>query len=210
MRGRDGRLYNGKGTKGGLAAQTSPVPQSLPSLPQKVPVSKLSAEPSAPSLPLSMLHPLSHNSKIVLPEPPYQMQEIAFGIEEDAATIEFPNHNDECADDWLTLDVLLDKNMYFQNNCHALSSELTELLYHQYSYSDEVSEISTVQLSYGYGVHAAVKVELDGEPWILDYTARQFDSTLPNPLIIPEGKWEALIDYYVWTQYFDSRTNHAT
>lgn len=200
-RGRDGRLYNGKGTKGGLAPSEAKhaVPTGAPRIPSKP---ALPVEPQT-----DFIHPLSIKPSIANIQPPEALQDLAADIHDDAHEVEFANHNSDYDDDWMTLGELLEHDAYYRNNCDPLSGELCEYLTSAMSPDDEFENVSTVHLFYGSGIHAAVRLEVEGEPWVLDYTARQFDTSLPVPLMLPQHKWEALIDHHIWTAYKDQRTD---
>jgi len=206
-RGRDGRLYNGKGTKGGRAKPIASPPQlSSPALPTKAQKATIAPEAIKPDM-LVMKHPLADNPKLEVPPPPEALVDILDEISEDYAEIEFPNHNADYEDDWLSMEELISDNAYYRNNCDAVSSEMSEYIYMNYYSEEGITDITPVQLQYKSAVHVAVGLKVDGSPWVIDYTARQFDEKAPCPLVLPQQKWEALIDYYVWTQFSDTRTD---
>lgn len=204
-RGKDGRLYNGKGTRGGLAPSKPHIGQSmsdaLPTLPEAT--SSLSsdadkARPDKVQLAAAKLAAL----KI---DPPEGITDITVDIESEASSIEFQNHNSASGEDWLTLEELIENDNLYENNCDAVSGEIYNYLEEMSSHYHDISKIDLVQLNYARGAHVAVTVTINEAEWVLDYTAKQFDSSLPAPLLAPRKEWENLIDAYIWVKHKDSR-----
>lgn len=135
------------------------------------------------------------------------LEELKEGILEDASELEFPNHSPESNKDWLTIANVIKRNKFYENNCHAISSELAQFMDELGSYTDGFKSAETIQLDYNNGVHVAVLVEdEDGEKTVVDYTARQFDKSLPVPLMLKQNDWEELIDYYIEKLHGDYRS----
>jgi len=154
-----------------------------------------------------MKHTLADNPKLEVPRPPEALADMLDEISEDYAEIEFLNHNDDYEGDWLSMEELISNNAYYRNNCDAVSSEMSEYMHMNYYSEEDIADIAPVQLQYKTAVHVAVELKVEGSPWVVDYTARQFDEKAPCPLVLPRQKWEALIDYYVWTQFSDTRAD---
>lgn len=203
-RGKDGRLYNGKGSKGGLA----------PSKPSS-PLAKQTILPGIPEPSDTLLQPsdgalldkraIEHLKKQILQtSPPEEILEVVDDIEYDAEHIEFANHNGNSNLEWLTIEQLLEKQL-FQNNCDAVSYELYNYLTSVEDYNENFSNISIAELKYERGTHVAVELETGDKKWILDYTAKQFDKDLTSPLIVQKRQWEILIDSYIKEQHNDTR-----
>lgn len=205
-RGKDGRLYNGKGTRGGLApSDPSITPSSakaLPTLPRQTSsLSEASDVESSNKLKLAA-HKLAA-LKIKHPEP---VSDLISDIESEAYLIEFPNHNSTSSEDWLSLEELIRNDKLCENNCDAVSGEIYNYLEETSPHNhQEISEIDLIQLDYTKGAHVATSFTVGKQKWVIDYTARQFDTTLPVPLVIPQDKWEELIDSYIWLKHKDSR-----
>jgi hypothetical protein len=203
-RGSDGKLYNGKGTKGGLA----PTPPTKGKATSKLP--KLPAAPTVPAAKTTKsvvkkvkTHTLPDISNIEVPE---NLLETTEGIELDASSIEFPNHNSASKKEWMTLEELISKDKYYDNNCDAVSGEVYNYLEEMQYEFEGISNVDLVQLDYAKGAHVAVSVaNEDREDWVIDYTAKQFDTSLPVPLVLPKKTWEDLIDGYIWAKHKDSR-----
>lgn len=198
-RGSDGKLYNGKGTKGGLAP-TPPAKDKAKSALPKLPVA-----PATPAAKVKKVETrkLPDISNIDIPE---SLVDTVDGIELDASSIEFPNHNSAAKKDWMTLEELISKDKYYDNNCDAVSGEVYNYLEEMQIDYEGISNVDLVQLDYAKGAHVAVSVtNEDGEDWVIDYTAKQFDTSLPVPLVLPKKTWEDLIDGYIWAKHKDSR-----
>lgn len=211
-RGKNGKLYNGKGTKGGLAptppAKGNPI-SKLPKLPV-VPISTISKgiEPTIDYFPAQEgetppARKLPNISDIDVPE---NLIDTIDGIDSEADSIEFPNHNSDAKTDWLTLRELISEDKHYLNNCDAVSGEVYNYLEEMQDEYEGISNVDLVQLDYAKGAHVAVSVtNEDGKDWVIDYTAKQFDTSLPVPLVLPKKTWEDLIDGYIWAKHKDSR-----
>jgi hypothetical protein len=204
-RGKDGRLYNGKGTRGGLAPSkpdmAQPALDTLPTLPEAS--SRLSDDANKPRPDKIQL--AAAKLSALKATPPETIADLSVDIESEANTIEFPNHNAASGEDWLTLEELIENDNLYENNCDAVSGEIYNYLEEMASHYPEISKIDLVQLNYNKGAHVAVTATIDESEWVLDYTAKQFDSSLPVPLLVPRQEWENLIDAYIWVKHKDSR-----
>jgi hypothetical protein len=128
-RGRDGRLYNGKETKRVRAPSPFEKPKQsiLPPLPalaqDEVKANNIGGHTKASA-------PIPNRKKPTFKEydlPP-ALTETLDDISEDYYNIEFANHNSNYEDDWMSMGQLLSKGIYYQNNCDAVSSEISEYL----------------------------------------------------------------------------------
>jgi hypothetical protein len=204
-RGKDGRLYNGKGTRGGLApskpASDTGEAKDIPSLPEaSYSQSEVSVGISRNSLDL-----VAVKLATLKIEAPAEVSDLISDIESEASSIEFPNHNHASGEDWLSLEELIQNDNLYENNCDAVSGEIYNYLEEMSNHYPDITKIDLVQLDYTKGAHVATSLELEGESWVLDYTAKQFDSSLPVPLIAPKKDWEKLIDLYIWVKHKDTR-----
>lgn len=108
-------------------------------------------------------------------------------IDEDS--VEIYDHSGLGDEEMLTLADLRDNPELLANNCYSVSSELAEQLFSP----DE--EVGVISIAYRdrHSHHAVSFRNSDGEEVILDFTAAQYDSSLPIPFIADRARWKATI-----------------
>lgn len=136
------------------------------------------------------------------PETPETVNTIAYNVMDYPEDVEFPNHNPQ-GEEWLTLQDTLENPNLLQNNCGAITWAVIETI------TQELPDGYTAEektLTYNNGVHVAVLItDPQNKQHIIDYTAKQYDPTLPTPYITSKENWEKTIDSYVQQQFQDTR-----
>lgn len=135
---------------------------------------------------------------------PYELQDVAQSFIDYAEEIMVDNHNDDGEPVLPLSEILADENLMV-NNCGPVTWAVIEELERD---SSEGFSYREHTLQYGKGVHVAVLAESDnGDEYVIDFTARQYDSGLPCPLVVKRYEWEKTIDYYVSTIHGDERVS---
>lgn len=103
--------------------------------------------------------------------------------------LEIADHSGLASGDWITLAELRDNPEALGNNCQAVSAELGKELVG----GDEKVELLTVHYEDGY-LHNAVSITLPtGSTVVLDFTAAQYDPSLPIPFVAEKARWRDTI-----------------
>lgn len=107
----------------------------------------------------------------------------------DEESIEIYDHSGLSDEEILTLAELRDNPDLLANNCYSVSSVLAQEL----SSPDE--EVGVISIAYRdkHSHHAVSIRNADGEEVILDYTAAQYDNSLPIPFLANRARWKATI-----------------
>ena len=79
------------------------------------------------------------------------------------------------------------------NNCETATEHVLELIVTKIGQDPGVAH-GTAQLDWEPDMHFANTVTVDGATWVVDYTARQFDKTLPFPYVAALTDWKQVID----------------
>ena len=113
------------------------------------------------------------------------------------------DNNSDTGDETVTLYEILNNDKLLINNCGPVTWALME----QLTYDDmQHMSYSEHTIQYRKGVHVALLAEsTQGEQYIIDLTARQYNPELPCPFIAKRYEWEQTIDYYVRELYNDER-----
>lgn len=111
-------------------------------------------------------------------------------------TLEFANHSDRSIengyDEYVFLNDCANEDVAW-NNCWIVASEILENISAEDFDADEIKQIDV--MAEGAGVyHAAIAASVEGEWIVYDYTARQFDKTLPFPLVAPQNIWKDILE----------------
>lgn len=109
-------------------------------------------------------------------------------IDED--TVELADHSGLGSDEYITLSELRENPETLANNCHAASLAIAEEL----EGDEEVVELLSINYEDGYTHHAVSLKSPDGVEVILDYTAAQYDSSLPIPFVAERARWQSTIE----------------
>ena len=133
----------------------------------------------------------------VSPAIPQSVQRIVDEFGDFLHEIEFLDHSDLARDGCATMDQLADPK-WAQGNCNAASWALAESLF-----MDEEFDVKTICLKFAKNEHWANVVQVDGQNWVFDYTARQFDASATFPLVMPVEQWRAYINTLTMKLYSD-------
>lgn len=118
-----------------------------------------------------------------------------FSLDEYEDEIEIPNSNKEASSAaWITLADVKNNPRLAAGNCGSVSYALESELSHDFS--SENIDFSSVEVKYqdGYN-HVANKAILpNGDIVMVDYTANQYDQTLPTPYVAGVKEWAATIN----------------
>ena len=136
-----------------------------------------------------------------------EIQEAAVIIAEKYANLEFPNHANEEAGGYLTLADMADAKLAY-NNCDAASAEIVERLNASDFNADNLQYIG-VETSDSQKFHAAVLVTKENQQFVVDYTIRQFNSTLPYPYIATRQEWMTQLEKETSLRWHSSRRNQV-
>lgn len=156
--------------------------------------------PSLPALPLP--------AELPQREIPRSVQEVIDNIVLYAEEIEFPDNGASAVDDeYVTLSEMEDGDRA-GNNCFSASNEVARALVEQIGLEPD-QECKVVQLEFSNNGTSSVHVanllqQGEGEGWVLDFTARQFDPEVEWPLAMPLEQWEGWIAEQVRVQYGDA------
>ena len=139
-----------------------------------------------------------------IPDAPQELIELAYDFMNYADEITIENHH-KVGPEMVTLADMLENNKLFSNNCGPTTWAILDDLRNEeiagYSFKEHT-------LTYNEGVHVAVLATSDsGEEYVIDFTAKQYYSKLPCPLVEKRENWEKSIDTYVSMLYKDSRKN---
>ena len=108
----------------------------------------------------------------------------------DNEDLEIPNHSSDEYGEWVTLSQMAD-GAVARNNCWAVTAELLERMGQDEFEGDTVAQIEIE----GSGVyHAAIVTHVDGQHYVVDYTIRQFDQSLPFPYVGTQEDWIATVE----------------
>lgn len=80
-----------------------------------------------------------------------------------------------------------------ENNCEAVTEAIVSRIHANEFNADEIEKIEIVGDAVGV-YHAAVAALVDDEWVVFDYTARQFNETLPFPLVAPQDVWKKILE----------------
>lgn len=133
--------------------------------------------------------------------PPDEITELVDGLAFSPEEVWFPNHNSTSDEEWLNLQQLADEPSLARNNCHSVTfevhREIAENVGHPHPHG-------TAELVFESGVHwANIAEDAECRRWAVDYTARQFDPTLPCPLVEPADRWQTRVETAIREQYGD-------
>jgi len=139
------------------------------------------------------------------PNVPHDLLDVAYDIMNYCDDIEVLNHYHE-GKEYLSLTDMLQNTKMFTNNCGPITWAVMENLNAD---MPEGYRVEDYILEYRQGVHVACLItDENGEQYVLDYTAKQYDSRLPCPLVEPKERWEAIIDKQVAILYNDTRVKY--
>lgn len=138
------------------------------------------------------------------PDVPQDLIDVAVSYVEYSDDVSFVNHHKD-GPEYITLTDMLENPKMFNNNCGPATWAVLELLEQEnverFSFKEHV-------LRYNEGVHIAILASSEnGEEYVIDYTAKQYYSALPCPLVESRENWEKTIDTYVSMLYKDNRKN---
>lgn len=93
----------------------------------------------------------------------------------------------------------------FQGHCESVTQEVIKKI-HKEGTLPAGYTVSEHKIQYKMGHHVALLfTDPKGEEYIMDFTARQYDDWLAGAMVEPRERWEKVIDYYVATNYRDTR-----
>lgn len=125
------------------------------------------------------------------PSPPPEIVELVEEIEAAADDIWVPDHSGEAGEDWVALSDIAHNPALAGNNCHAVTFEIFRTAVEDVGHDHPVG---TAELVFDSGVHwAGTFGDAQGRRWVVDYTAHQFDSSLPVPYVALSGEWEKFV-----------------
>lgn len=121
--------------------------------------------------------------------------EIIDDLISNAHNIEIANHNFATSpEEWVTLQEIMDSHELAGNNCFAVASQIEEetdekFLHGEFLFKDCKSH------------HCSIFTDTDEQKIVIDFTAHQYDETLPCPLVTDPNTWKNLIEQRTIANY---------
>lgn len=124
-------------------------------------------------------------------------------LSEEASSIEFPDHSAGAPDNsWACLADMSDPDRA-GNNCHAATHALIEHVITSYGLDAETN-IYPVETLFADGCHWFAVLDVNGDRWAVDVTARQFDATVAAIEVTPLPEHLRRVNTWMQSQYQDA------